>query len=58
MNILKHYEKVLNCMNTMSNDICELAKIIAEQQKQIGVLTSCIEQIQDVILVELEKDLD
>lgn len=55
MNILKHYEKVLECMTTMSNDICELAKIIAEQQKQIATLTSCIEQLQDVVLFELEK---
>jgi hypothetical protein len=55
MNILKHYEKVLDCMTMMSNDISELVSIISEQQKQINILTSCIEQIQDVIIVELER---
>ena len=56
MNILKHYEKVLDCMTMMSNDISELTNIVSEQQKQIRVLISCIEQIQDVILLDLGKD--
>lgn len=56
MNILKQYEKVLDCLSMMSDDISELVSIVSEQQKQINILTSCIEQIQDVIIVELERD--
>ena len=54
MKIFKHYEMVLDCMSTMSNDISKLAKIIADQQKQIRTLTECVEQLQDVLLSESE----
>lgn len=58
MNIFKHQEKMLDCMMTMSEDISKLARIIADQQKQIRTLASCVEQLQDVILVDLEKDIE
>ena len=58
MTIFKHYEQLLDCMATMSKDIQKLALIISDQQKQIRTLTSCVEQLQDVVLIELEKDLE
>lgn len=58
MNILKHYEKVLDCMDIMSKDIHELTKIVTNQQEQILILTNCVEQIQDIVLFDLRKGTD
>ena len=55
MNILKHYEKVLDCMDIMSKDIHELTKIVTNQQEQILILTNCVEQIQNIVLFDLRK---
>lgn len=57
MIIFKHYEQLLDCMATMSKDIQKLAAIISDQQKQIQTLTSCVEQLQDIALIDLKKDL-
>lgn len=54
MGLLTSYEQLLNCMNTMSEDIHKLTKIIYAQQKQIHTLTSCVEQLQDLHLQILE----
>lgn len=57
MNIFKQYGQLLDCMDTMSKDIQKLASIISDQQKQIQTLTSCVEQLQDIAWIDLEKDL-
>ena len=58
MNILKHYEKVLDCMTIMSNDISTLTEIVTEQQEQIRILTDCVEQMQNILILDMRKDLD
>lgn len=57
MIIFKQYEQLVNSMLSMSKDMRKLTLIIADQQKQIRTLTSCVEQLQDLMLDELEKDL-
>lgn len=57
MIIFKHHEQLLNSMLSMSKDMRKLTLIIADQQKQIRTLTSCVEQLQDLMLVELEEDM-
>ena len=57
MNILKHYEKVLECMTIMSNDISKLTEIVVEQQEQIGILTDCVEQMQDILILDLRNNI-
>lgn len=58
MNILKHYEKVLECMTIMSNDIAALTDIVTEQQEEIRILTDCVEQMQNILILDLRKDLE
>ena len=57
MNILKHYEKVLECMTIMSDDIAKLTEIVTEQQEQISILTDCVEQMQDILILDLRNNL-
>lgn len=58
MNILKHYEKVLECMTIMSNDISTLTDVVVEQQEQIRILTDCVEQMQNILILELKNGID
>ena len=57
MYILKHYEKVLECMTIMSDDIAKLTEIVTEQQEQISILTDCVEQMQDILILDLRNNL-
>ena len=56
MGILSTFEHLVGCMDRVSSDMHKLTKIIYAQQKQIHTLTNCVEQLQDLYLMEVDKE--